>query len=248
MTPLVFKTDQGRIVPAVSRAQMREIDRISLEEKGPNLFQMMENAGRNLARLALEKLGPNWRQARILVLAGPGGNGGGGICAGRHLANRGISVSLCLSAPDRMREVTVFQKKIFLSAGGILSPIETIEALQPALILDALIGYSLSGPPRSLAKELILRANQSAAPILSLDLPSGLEADSGDAPGERIRPQWTLTLALPKTGLQPEKTGALFLGDIGLSASVYKRIGLPYENPFGRGFIIPLHAIPKSAP
>jgi NAD(P)H-hydrate epimerase len=68
---------------------VREIDRIAAEETGPNLFQMMENAGRNLSPQAIEVLGPDWREQHMLVLAGGGGNGGGSLCAARHLANRG---------------------------------------------------------------------------------------------------------------------------------------------------------------
>ena len=59
-----------------------------MQETGPNLFQMMENAGRNLAEMALERLGGDWQEARVVVLAGTGGNGGGGITAAHHLANR----------------------------------------------------------------------------------------------------------------------------------------------------------------
>jgi NAD(P)H-hydrate epimerase len=62
---------------------MREIDRIAIEDTGSNLFQMMENAGRNLALHALDVLGTDWRDRHTLVLAGAGGNGGGGICAAR---------------------------------------------------------------------------------------------------------------------------------------------------------------------
>src|SRR5215471_13623592 len=67
----------GLEVPAVTAEQMREVDRIALQETGPNLFQMMENAGRNLAALSMELLGNGWQQASYLVLAGSGGNGGG---------------------------------------------------------------------------------------------------------------------------------------------------------------------------
>src|SRR6516225_9315083 len=79
-----FVTAYGVEVPAVDAAQMREVDRIAMEETGPNLFQMMENAGRNLARLAIDVLGDRWQEAKVLVLSGSGGNGGGGICAARH--------------------------------------------------------------------------------------------------------------------------------------------------------------------
>src|SRR5215469_15771025 len=87
-----FITEDGIEVPAVDTDQMREVDRIAVEETGPNLYQMMENAGRNLASLAIEVMGKEWQKAKILVLAGTGGNGGGGICAARHLANRNSTV------------------------------------------------------------------------------------------------------------------------------------------------------------
>lgn len=73
-----FITDSGIVVPAISTAQMREVDRIAIEETGPNLFQMMENAGRNLALSAMEMLGNRGRDASVVVLAGTGENGGGG--------------------------------------------------------------------------------------------------------------------------------------------------------------------------
>src|SRR5215813_3306532 len=103
-----FVTPNAVEVPAVDAAQMREVDRIAIEETGPNLFQMMENAGRNLARLAMDLLGDRWQQAKVLVLAGSGGNGGGGICAARHLANRNVSVTLCLADPSKMQGVPAF--------------------------------------------------------------------------------------------------------------------------------------------
>jgi hypothetical protein len=70
---------------------MREVDRIAIEETGPNLYQMMENAGRNLALCAIDILGTDWSKAHVVVLSGTGGNGGNGICAARHVANRNLS-------------------------------------------------------------------------------------------------------------------------------------------------------------
>ena len=96
--PVRYCTAAGREVPAVTADQMREIDRIAIEDTGPNLFQMMENAGRNLALHALDVLGTDWRDRHTLVLAGAGGNGGGGICAARRLANHGANVTLVLAA------------------------------------------------------------------------------------------------------------------------------------------------------
>ena len=84
------------------------------------------------------------------------------------------------------------------------------------LIVDALIGYSLSGAPTGGAGEMIDWANASPAPVLALDLPSGIDSSTGEAFGTAIPPEWTMTLALPKTGLTPERTGALCLADIGV--------------------------------
>lgn len=110
-----FRTDSGIIVPAVTADQMREVDRIATEETGPNLFQMMENAGRTLAEMALGIL--NAASSRtVVVLAGPGGDGGGGIWAARHIANQGIEVWLCLSRSDHLDPVTAFQRKVDRSA------------------------------------------------------------------------------------------------------------------------------------
>lgn len=237
---LRFFTDAGIEVPAVTAEQMREVDRIASEETGPNLFQMMENAGRNLALLAIAVLGDKWTSARIVMLAGSGGNGGGGICAARHLANRGVDVRLCVAEPDDLKEVPAFQRKIFRSTSGREVAAAALSAEPVDLILDALIGYGLRAAPRSPVVELIQWANGTGTPILALDVPSGVDATTGHRPGDCIQPHWTMTLALPKTGLLPQRTGQLFLADIGLPAQTYHRLGLSYVNPFAKGFWVPL--------
>ena len=235
-----FKTDTGIEVTAITTDQMREVDRIAMEETGPNLFQMMENAGRNLALQAIEVLGNGWKEANILVLAGLGGNAGGGICAARHLANRQANVRLALSNPDRLGEVPAFQRKIFHSTSGKEVEISDLSGLHPDLIIDAVIGYSLKGAPRGTALELIQWANATGAPILSLDVPSGVDSTTGATEGEYIFAKWTMTLALPKTGLLPDKTGALFLADIGIPEAVYAKMRLNYTYPFAHRFRVPL--------
>jgi NAD(P)H-hydrate epimerase len=231
-----FVTDTGTEVPAVTADQMREIDRIAMEETGPNLFQMMENAGRNLALLALEILGNDWRRTRIVVLAGSGGNGGGGICAARHLANRNVHVKLCLADVGRLGHVPAFQHKIFQSTCGEEIEPEDLGREPVDLVIDALIGYGLKSAPEGVTAELIQWANRADAPALALDLPSGVNATTGQTPGEFIKPRWTMALALPKTGLLPEKTGELFLADIGIPEGTYRRMGLAYIAPFENHF------------
>ena len=239
-----FLTDKGIEVPSVTTEQMIEIDRVAMEETGPNLFQMMENAGRNLALAALDCLGESWAMANIVILAGSGGNGGGGICAARHLANRGAKVKLCLSSPDRLQEVPKWQRHIFQFTSDKEIEISELKASsEPVdIIIDALIGYSLRAAPRGNALELIQWANNTGAPILSLDIPSGVDSTTGETPGEYIHARWTMTLALPKTGLLPNKTGELILADIGIPPDAYswKTLQLKYTPPFGDRFRIPL--------
>jgi NAD(P)H-hydrate epimerase len=236
-----FFTDNGRPVATVTAQEMREVDRIATEETGPNIFQMMENAGRNLALLAIQLLGKDWQKAQIIVLAGAGGNGGGGICAARHLANRDLEVRLCLARPEGLGEIAAWQRKVFLSAGGSVIATSDLPKMRPDLILDALIGYGLKSAPDENTARLIQWANSSGAPILALDVPSGLDATTGEAPGACIAPKWTITLALPKTGLLPEKTGELYLADLGIPGAAYRRLRLEYLNPFGPDFIVRLH-------
>lgn len=241
---MCFQTDTGMEVPAITTDQMREVDRVAVEETGPNLYQMMENAGRNLAELSLEHLGDRWRSARVVVLAGSGGNGGGAICAARHLANRNMHVRLCLSSPDRLGEVPQWQRTVYQGAGGVEDSPEQLDQEPVDLILDGVIGYSLQSAPHGLAAETIRWANgKTEAQILSLDVPSGIDATTGEAAGVYVRAQMTMTLALPKTGLLPEKTGTLILADLGIPRQTYDRVeGIVYRSPFDERYRLPLEA------
>jgi NAD(P)H-hydrate epimerase len=135
-----YIAETGIGVPIVSAAQMREIDRIAVEETGPNLFQMMEHAGRSLAELAIEHLGRDWQKRTVLVLAGAGGNGGGGICAARHLANRGARVVVCLADADHLAPVPALQREVFRATSGREIRPDELEHVDADLILDALVG------------------------------------------------------------------------------------------------------------
>jgi NAD(P)H-hydrate epimerase len=247
MTSMSFWTPSGLEVPAVTTDQMREIDRIAMEETGPNLFQMMENAGRNLAEMTLECLSADWRQARIVVLAGTGGNGGGGIVAARHLANHGASVELGLAAPDKLGEIPAWQYKVFRSTGAEEVLPQDLDKEPLAFVLDALIGYSLESAPRGVFADLIAWANGTGAPILSLDVPSGMDSTTGETLGDFIEATWTMTLALPKTGLASGKAGQITLADIGIPEETYRRAGLAYVPPFGNRFRVLLSARANTA-
>lgn len=221
-----FETVDGVMVPAVTSVQMSEIDRIAVEETGPHLVQMMENAGRSLAISALRT--PRLLEAGgpIVVMAGTGGNGGGGICAARHLANRGLEVRLVVTDDSRLGEIPALQLDIFRSTPGRLIGESDLDRDVPALIVDALVGYSLKGDLRGISRDLAVWANNADAPIISLDVPSGVEATTGEAPAAHIQASQTVTLALPKTGLDGEAVGDLYLADLGIPAEAYRRAGI----------------------
>lgn len=240
---LQFFTDQGMEVPAVSREQMIEVDRVAMAETGPNLYQMMENAGRNLALEAIALTKDFWQDAHIVVLAGGGGNGGGGICAARHLANRRVEVTLCV-ASSSLKKVPSWQRQIFHQTLGKEITPESLRTLEKPvdLIIDALLGYGLRSTPRQNIQPLIQWANDADAPVLSLDIPSCVDATTGESFGEIMDSQWTLTLALPKQGLWPSKTGYLTLADIGIPITTYRwhTLRIDYHSPFGDSFRVPL--------
>jgi len=242
-------TANGITIPGVTAAEMRELDRIAIEETGPNLFQMMENAGRNLAELSMELMGPALQggERRVLVIAGIGGNGGGGICAARHLANHGFSVSLLVSRPDTLREIPAWQLRVYRGTDGteVNPTMYRTTANPPRIIIDALLGYSVSGPPRDPEQGIIGWVNkvsaESRVPIVSLDLPSGLDATTGEIPGAVVHATTTMTLALPKQGLRgASSAGQIQLADIGIPALAYRQIGA--TRPFSGQYRIKLQA------
>lgn len=229
---LSFVTDDGVSIPAITAETMREVDRIAIEGHSPNLFQMMENAGRSLALAAIDHLGPGWRDARIAVCAGSGGNGGGGICAARHLANHGGDVVVILAEPARLIPVTDQQLGVYQKTSG---RIEHRGSFEPGLILDAVIGYGLNDAPRGPTRELIEWMEERPAPVISLDVPSGLDSTTGETPGEVIHATTTITLALPKTGLVSPLAGELWLADLGIPKQVYAMAGIHLSQPLFDG-------------
>jgi NAD(P)H-hydrate epimerase len=235
-----FYTSGGTRIPAVTEEQMREVDRIAVEEFDLGILQMMENAGRNLAEIVRHEL----RQKRgpVTVLAGSGGNGGGGICCARHLCNHGFEVLLALSKPSSELGFAASKQFQILSHSGfqLLDDNDLTDALKRSeVVIDALIGYSLSGAPYGRTAELIESCNRYARKIVSLDVPSGLNSTTGETPGVAIIPNISMTLALPKTGLGTVD-GDLLLADIGIPVEVYKPLGLQIEPFFGGQYTIPL--------
>jgi NAD(P)H-hydrate epimerase len=147
---------------------------------------------------------------------------------------------------DTIRGVPARQLKIVERLGIPISPptARSTQKLERAeLIIDALIGYSLQGPPRETVASLILAANAAAAPSMALDIPSGLDGDTGEPSDPTVRAATTLTLALPKRGLlQPaarDWVGELFVADISVPPLIYRRLGLDVGPIFAASDIVP---------
>ncbi|HEY3367877.1 MAG TPA: NAD(P)H-hydrate epimerase [Symbiobacteriaceae bacterium] len=223
----------GVEIPALTGEEMREVDRLMMEEAGIALLQMMELAGHHLARLAQQLARDLGGVESLVVLAGRGNNGGGGLVAARHLQRWGLPVHVVLSAPaGTYAGVPGHQLHTLRQMGVFISTEPPLPSTLPqgALVLDALVGYGLTGPVQGATAELIEWTTRSRLPVLALDAPSGLDVTSGAPCGPCIRARATLTLALPKIGLMGPVAapfvGDLYLADIGIPESVYRRLGL----------------------
>jgi NAD(P)H-hydrate epimerase len=234
--------------PAVTAAQMAEVDRLAVGRYGVEMLQMMEQAGSHLAEVVRLELGGDLRGRTVVVAVGPGNNGGGGLAAARHLLNRGAAAHAVLVRPAaRLSEAARHQLATLVAMGAdcCVMTYDLPDADLAAMLLaadavvDAVLGYSLRGAPRGEVGRLIAFVNRARGPIVSLDLPSGLDPDTGDAPGDVVAAHATLALALPKAGLLTPtgraQAGRLYLGDLGLPAALYAELGVDPGLPFAGG-------------
>jgi NAD(P)H-hydrate epimerase len=217
-------------VPYVTTEQMIEVDRAMMEDYRIELIQMMENAGRNLAHLArMRFLNGHPGGKLIAVLAGTGGNGGGALVCARRLINWGANVHVYTTKPDNaFTPIPAHQLDILHRMQVPVDAANAVSLLDvPDLIIDGIIGYSLRGAPRGAAADLIRWANDQAAPVLSLDAPSGVDTTSGTVFDPAIQATATMTLALPKHGLRASRlagnAGELYLADISVPPELYAK-------------------------
>jgi NAD(P)H-hydrate epimerase len=233
-------------IPTLDALGMADLDRKMIEEYHVDLLMMMENAGKALAVQSKRLLG-TLTNARILVLAGKGNNGGGGLVAARHIHNWGGDVDVGLSSPaNELKEIPARQAQILEAMGLRLKErIGKDEVGRFDLIIDALLGYNQSGPPRGRVGELVDLASASQTPTLALDVPTGLDPDTGTPYTPCIRAKQTLTLALPKTGLLKSEAkpyvGRLFLADISVPREIYAGLGIVQASLFAADYIIPIN-------
>lgn len=212
----------------MTRAQVREIDRLSIEQYHIPGVVLMENAARGAADIACEMLG-NPHDARVLVLCGGGNNGGDGLALARHLHNRGASVKIALATdPSRYKGDALANWQI-IDAMGLASGIATPALIQSCcarLIVDAIFGTGIEQPPRPPFGQIADAANGSGIPILAIDIPSGLDCDSGQPLGPCIRATRTITFVAEKTGFANPAAhpflGMVTVGDIGCPRCLFE--------------------------
>ena len=210
--------------------QMIEVDRLMTDVLEIQLIQMMENAGRNLARLCVQRFLLDPASKKVVVLAGTGGNGGGAMVAARRLQQWGADVQVLITKPDEdFVGVPAHQLGILRRLGISISHSDfPADDFTPDAILDGVIGYSLKGNPRGRAADLIEWAAAAKAPVLSLDVPSGVDSTEGVVRTPSVIATATMTLAAPKVGLSAPQAqpniGELYVADIGVPDWVYLQI------------------------
>lgn len=237
-------------LPYITTAQMVEVDRAMIEDYRIDLVRMMENAGRTLAQLARGRFfDGDPRNRQVVVLAGTGGNGGGALVCARRLHNWGAQVRVLVTkSAEHFTPVPGEQLAILQQMGVAIDVVDDAVSLDDPvdLIVDGVIGYSLKGAPRGASKVLIEWANDNPAPVLSLDVPSGIDTATGTVYDPAIQATATMTLALPKVGLRGEgveaHVGELYLADISVPPGLYASpaLGLDVGPIFAQSDVVQL--------
>ncbi len=213
----------------LSCRQLRELDALASERLGLSGLVLMENAGRGAAEVVYAELATP-AAARVAILCGPGNNGGDGFVVARHLRNAGVRVDVILAAPPEKSGGDAGVNLRVLERAGF----PLLRADQPAgaaaaraclaaadAIVDALLGTGSRGAPRGTIAELIVAAN--AAPRarrIAIDLPSGLDGDTGTPAEPCFRAHVTATMVAAKVGFAAaaDWVGRVVVVDIGLPA------------------------------
>jgi ADP-dependent NAD(P)H-hydrate dehydratase / NAD(P)H-hydrate epimerase len=224
------------MTPVLSRSQIQALDRSLMEQARVPGLVLMENAGRSASAEILEYFGS--RAERTLVVCGTGNNGGDGFVVARHLASHAKCVRVIgLGRAEQLKGDALRMFEAFLGLGGAVTWIDAErelpaleEALEPsALVVDAIFGTGLSKPLSGLQLEAVRLINASQRPCCALDIPSGLDAESGQILGDSIRADLTVTFAYPKLGQfsssAVERLGTLVTASLGVPEDCWQRVG-----------------------
>jgi hydroxyethylthiazole kinase-like uncharacterized protein yjeF len=223
----------------LSAAQMREADRRTIDEIGIASIVLMENAGRQVVA-AMEAIHPDLLDRQVAVLCGRGNNGGDGFVVARTLVQRGVDVAVFLMG--RVADVRGDARTNLEILGRLgITVVEVAdsqawelhfsEVSDCTLIVDAIFGTGLNAPVSGFIESVITDVNASGIPVVAIDLPSGLSADSADPIGESIEAGVTVTLAAPKLPLvlppAEMRAGDIVIADIGIPAEILETVAGP---------------------
>ncbi len=224
---------------ALRRDAVRELDRRAIEEYGVPSILLMENAGRACADEARGLLAGRAPNGPVVVLCGPGNNGGDGLVIARTLFNRGTPVEAWCTVPlERLADASSDVRTnlaLYRSLGAPLRAVADAEALAEAaprlaaspLAVDALFGTGLTRPLEGHQAAVVRALAASGAPVLAVDVPSGLDADTGDVLGAVADAEVTVTFVAPKPGFErgegPRACGRIVVAEIGIPRPLLDR-------------------------
>jgi NAD(P)H-hydrate epimerase len=214
----------------LTRTQVREVDRLAIERYHIPGIVLMENASRAVADEACDLLEGECC-GQVLILCGGGNNGGDGLAAARHLHNRGAEVIIALATdPAGYKGDALTNWRIVQAMGFPVAPAEPalIERPGPLLIIDAIFGTGLDRPPRDPFPLLVKAIERTHLPVLAVDVPSGLDCDTGKPFGACIRATRTVTFVTEKAGFaEPQARhwlGDVVVGDIGCPVELIEEV------------------------
>jgi len=215
-----------RALPLYTAAQVRELDRLAIDKAGIPGYTLMTRAG----EACWQALGCNWPGARrVSVVCGTGNNGGDGYVVARLALAAGLQVQLLqLGDAAHIRGDAERARQDFLAAGGRVTAFGQAVLDTPDVIVDAMLGTGLERQLAGGWLDAALAINGAGCPVLAVDVPTGLLADSGHVPGEAVRANVTVTFIGRKrglfTGLGPDYAGEVCFDDLGLPADVFARV------------------------
>ncbi|MHC4992031.1 MAG: NAD(P)H-hydrate epimerase [Planctomycetota bacterium] len=217
----------------LDRESVRSVDRAAIEEYGIPGIVLMENAALGLTIVTLTMLDEIAGDTpSVLIVCGGGNNGGDGYALGRHLHNAGVRVTFAALGEPKPGSDAATNRDIALKMGLPEVPAaQAGEHFSADLIVDGIFGTGLDRPVRDTAAEVIDRINGSGRPVLAIDVPSGLDCDTGRPLGTAIRATRTVTFV----GRKPAMTdpgarhfvGEVSVADIGAPVELLQRFGRP---------------------
>lgn len=227
-------------VEPVSSAALRQADAAALTRFGIAPLQLMEVAGWQVARFVTDFLG-HAAGARVLVVAGSGNNGGDALCAARFLAQRGAAIRVSLVPPRDQESLAAHHGQTLRALGIPLQEAPNGIDAEADLIVDGVFGTGIRPPLRPDARTIVEAINLSGRPVVSVDVPSGMDADDASGAEDAVRASATVTLAAPKAGLRRTPiSGRIFLADIGMPPSLFSTAGPSLAAAYSQGDLVEL--------